>query len=111
MSYRRGDIVLTEYEYSDGTGSKRRPAYVISTDHYNENRRRVVLGMITSRIDVHFTGDWILKDWEAAGLNYPSRATSVLRTVSLSFVERKLGRLSQDDLRSLERELKQVLGF
>lgn len=111
MRCRRGDVVLAEYEYSDGTGRKRRPAYVISTDRFNQDRQKVILGVITSRTDVCFAGDWVLKDWKQAGLHHPSRATSVLRTVDTPLVERKLGRLSAEDMSGVEGELRGVLGF
>jgi len=110
-SFKRGDVVLVDYEYSDGTGRKRRPAYIISTDSFNRSRHKVIVGVITSRVDVCFAGDWILKDWKSAGLHHPSRATSVIRTADFPLVERKLGRLSEEDLRSVEAELRAVLGF
>lgn len=35
MKVRRGDIVLVDYPYSDGTGSKVRPCLVVQSDHNN----------------------------------------------------------------------------
>ena len=47
--YRRGDIVLVSFPFTDLSSSKRRPALVISPDPFNEQGRDVVLIAITSQ--------------------------------------------------------------
>jgi len=47
--YRRGDIVLLSFPFTDLSSSKRRPALVISPDSYNEQGQDVVLIAITSQ--------------------------------------------------------------
>lgn len=110
-TYKRGDVVLVDFGFSDSTGSKKRPAYVLSGRAFQRHRRQAILGVITSRLDARFPGDWVIKDWESAGLHHPSRATAVLRTVSISLIEKLIGRLSDADLDGLLGELKPVLGF
>ena len=44
----RGDIVLAELPYSDGSGSKKRPALVVQCDRNNRRLDNVILAMITS---------------------------------------------------------------
>ena len=41
--YRRGDIVLVSFPFTDLSSSKRRPALVISPDSFNEQGQDVVL--------------------------------------------------------------------
>ena len=48
-SYRRGDIVLVSFPFTDLSSSKRRPALVISPDSFNELGQDVVLVAITSQ--------------------------------------------------------------
>ena len=47
--YRRGDIVLVSFPFTDLSSSKRRPALVISPDSFNEQGQDVVLIAITSQ--------------------------------------------------------------
>jgi len=51
--YKRGDIVLVAFPFTDLSASKRRPALVVSPDSFNEHLQDVVLVAITS----HVTGD------------------------------------------------------
>ena len=46
--YRRGDIVLVSFPFTDLSSSKRRPALVISPDTFNDHGQDLVLVAITS---------------------------------------------------------------
>ena len=46
--YRRGDIVLVPFPFTDLSSSKRRPALIISPDAFNDQMQDVVLAAITS---------------------------------------------------------------
>ncbi len=48
--YRRGDIVLVAFPFTDLSSSKRRPALVVSPDSFNEQLQDVVLVAITSNV-------------------------------------------------------------
>ncbi|HCF99374.1 MAG TPA: hypothetical protein DEV93_02385 [Chloroflexi bacterium] len=50
-SYRRGDVVLVDVEFTDRSGSKLRPAVVLSTLGYNQMGRDVVIVPITSNLN------------------------------------------------------------
>jgi mRNA interferase MazF len=47
--YKRGDIVLVSFPFTDLSSSKRRPALVISPDSFNDTMQDVVLAAITSQ--------------------------------------------------------------
>ena len=47
--YKRGDIVLVTFPFTDLTSSKKRPALVISPDSFNASNQDVVLVAITSQ--------------------------------------------------------------
>jgi mRNA interferase MazF len=47
--YKRGDIVLVSFPFTDLTSSKRRPALVISPDAFNDRGEDLVLVAITSQ--------------------------------------------------------------
>ena len=48
--YKRGDIVLVSFPFTDLSSSKRRPALVVSPDSFNEAMQDLVLAAITSRV-------------------------------------------------------------
>jgi mRNA interferase MazF len=51
MTVSRGDIVLIDYPFSAGTGSKIRPALVVQNDRDNQRLTNSIVAMITSRTD------------------------------------------------------------
>ncbi len=48
--YKRGDIVLVQFPFTDLSSSKRRPALVVSPDWFNSSNQDLVLVGITSQI-------------------------------------------------------------
>jgi mRNA interferase MazF len=48
--YKRGDIVLVPFPFTDLSSSKRRPALVISPDVFNDQTQDLVVAAITSQL-------------------------------------------------------------
>src|SRR5436190_8308664 len=48
--YKRGDIVLVPFPFTDLSSSKRRPSLVVSPDWFNSSNQDLVLVGITSQI-------------------------------------------------------------
>ena len=48
--YKRGDIVLVPFPFTDLSSSKRRPALVISPDIFNDQMQDLVVAAITSQL-------------------------------------------------------------
>ena len=109
--YSRGDVVLISFVFTDKTGVKQRPAVIVSSDAYHQGRQEAIMAAITSRTDRILVGDHLIKDWQAAGLLFPSIATGIIRTIKQSMITRKLGRISGDDLRAVNKQLKITLGL
>jgi mRNA interferase MazF len=81
-TYRRGDVVLVPFPFTDLTGTKQRPAVVISSDAFNAGHADVVLAAITSRVPTTLSPDEIAissSDLGPSGLLKPS----VVRTAKL----------------------------
>lgn len=49
--YDFGDVVLMPFPFTDQTGTKKRPAGVVSSSAYNAARRDLVVMAITSQIN------------------------------------------------------------
>ena len=76
-SYIRGDIVLVELVFTQGGGSKKRPAYIISGNKYHQSRDEVIVAAITSNTTSKRVGDTKVKNWQAAGLLFPSLVAGI----------------------------------
>jgi mRNA interferase MazF len=111
-TYRRGEVVLVPFDFTNRSGIKWRPAVVISGDRYNRQTPDLVIASITGNLQaIPHPGDHALVDWRAAGLLRPSLAQTKLATVEASLVGRKLGRLSRADLAAFEQGLRDALNL
>ncbi len=108
-AYSRGDVVLVDFVFAEETGSKRRPVLLLSSERYMQGRQEVVVSAITSNTRRILVGDYLMADWEEAGLIYPSVATGILRTIKQSMIDRKMGAVSIRDLAEIESNLEQIL--
>jgi len=59
--YSRGDVVLVSFIFTDETGVKQRPAVIISSDVYHQQRQEVIISAITSKIGRILVGDHLIK--------------------------------------------------
>lgn len=48
MKVQRGDVVMVDWQFSDRTGAKRRPALVVQADVYNQTLEDTILALISS---------------------------------------------------------------
>jgi mRNA-degrading endonuclease toxin of MazEF toxin-antitoxin module len=110
-AYKRGDVVLVGFVFSDESGKKLRPALVISSSAYNRARKEVVVAAITSNVRRRLFGDHLIVDWKGAGLLFPSVATGILRTVARGMIDRKLGVIATADIDAVDNGLRQSLAL
>lgn len=66
QNYLKGDIVLVRYPFSDLSGTKVRPAVVVSSPHTSQD---VFIVPLTSKTVSLLSGEFVLKDWRKEGLN------------------------------------------
>ncbi len=106
-----GEIVLVPFPFTDQTGTKKRPAVVVSSAAYQAHRRDLVIMAITSQMRSRSAfGDFVVEDWKGAGLIAPSALKPVLTTIDHRLVLKRLGQFQPADIRSLRATLLQVLG-
>jgi mRNA interferase MazF len=107
----RGDVVLISFTFSDESGAKLRPAVVVSSGSYHRGRQEAVIAAVTSQTDRLLIGDYLIADWQRAGLLFPSVATGILRTIKQEMIGRKLGMMSVIDMQAIDDKLRSVLGL
>jgi mRNA interferase MazF len=117
MPLRRGDVVLVQFPYSTGTGSKLRPAVVVQPDANNRRLTNVILAPLTTTIQRATEPTQLLIDvgtamGKVAGLRHTSVVSCEnLTTVAQSLVQRRLGRLPADAMDQVNECLKAALGL
>ena len=68
-TYSFGDILLVPFPFTDQTSSKKRPAVIISSNNYNQQKLDLIIMAITSQISLPLTlGELEIVDFSAAGL-------------------------------------------
>jgi mRNA interferase MazF len=117
MKVQRGDVVLLDYPFAAGAGSKVRPALVVQNDRDNGRLVNTIVVMITSR--THRAGheptqlliDISTPDGRQSGLMMNSAVNCAnLFTVGQSKVLRTLGRLPPVLMSQVDGCLKAALG-
>jgi len=110
--YQRGDVVLVQFPFSNASGTKDRPAVVLSTSIYHDNWDDLLVVAITSRWPkTSRPSDYELQDWRAAGLSLPSWVRSKVATIHRAVISRKLGQLSNRDFFAVENCLRIATGL
>ena len=96
MTFRRGDVLLVPFPYSDLSATKVRPAVVVSGAVYHASEPDLILAAITSNVMAAMGPfDCVLRDWRAAGLRYPSALKPVLFTLDPTQVIHQVGTLAR----------------
>ncbi len=113
---KRGDLVLITFPFSDLKGVKIRPAVVISSNEYNANSQDALFMLVSSNISNSRPTDFVIPsthpDFKCTGL-LQSSVVKVDKVVSLlqSIAKRKLGVLSSEMQKSIDKILVNVLGL
>ena len=88
--------------------SARRPAVVVSSDAYDEERPDLIILAVASQVrTASAVGEAVIAKWQEAGLLKPSVLKPLIATIADGLVLRKLGRLGDEDRRAL---LDDILG-
>ena len=112
MKFQRSDVVLVPFPFSDLSTTKVRPAVVVSSALYHATEPDLLLAALTSKVATA-TGpfDYLLSDWRAAGLRYPSALKPVLFTLDPARVIYRIGALTSADLAQVDQQLRRALAL
>lgn len=110
-TYNFGDVVLVAFPFTNLQATKKRPAVVISDAAYQQRRQDVILMAITSQVRQPLAfGEYILQDWQQAGLLKLSVIKPLIATIEQSQIIRTMGALSRNDQNGLYSVLQKILG-
>ncbi|MBI1915701.1 MAG: type II toxin-antitoxin system PemK/MazF family toxin [Planctomycetes bacterium] len=99
-----GDVVLAKFV--GATGMKPRPTVVISTDLYQSTRPDVIVAELTTQVaSATAPTDYVLQDWSAAGLHFPSAFRLYLNTLQIG-TPMVIGHLSNRDWQEVQARLR-----
>jgi mRNA interferase MazF len=111
----RGDVVLLDYPYADGSGSKVRPALVVQNDRDNQRLTNTIVALVTKNVTrahepTQLLVDLSTPDGQRSGLNQTSAVTcGNLFTVAQTKVRRVIGSLSPSTMARISVCLKAAL--
>ena len=107
-SYSKPEVVLVRYPFSDLTGTKVRPAVVVSASHASQD---LLIVPLTSKTRGLLAGEFVLAEWQKAGLNIETAVKRAIYTAKESLVSKLIGKLEDVDARQLEMSLLEWLGL
>ena len=105
MSYKKWEIVLVPFPFTDLTTNKKRPALIISPNEYNIEAD-VVIAFITSKLDLNYRiGVYKIEEWGKSNLPKPSMIRMKFATIDKNIIIKKLGKLSGNDIKEFSKKL------
>ena len=108
--FKKGDVVLIPFPFTDLTSAKTRPAVIVSTGLYDKETGNFMVAMITS-VPQSTSYDYEVKDWRTANLLAPSWVRIKIATINPKLVRYKPGSLTTVDLIEVDKRIRLALGL
>ena len=103
------DVVVVKFPFASSLKYKARPAVILSSDIYNENKRETLIILaISSSKENKLDFELEIQNWQKAGLLKSSIFKSSIATIEKEFVISKLGRLDEEDSKKLEKMIEVI---
>jgi len=100
--YNFGDILLVPFPFTNQNFSKKRPAVIISSNIYNQQKLDLIIMAITSQINSSLTfGELQIIEFSTAGLIKPSVIKPVISTIEKDLENIKKGKFFEERLMKL----------
>ena len=91
MNVHRGDVVLVNYPFASGTGSKVRPALVVQCDRNNSRLSNTFIVQLTSRTRFARSEPTQILIEASSSVGQQARLLIELYTVRIDAINRKIG--------------------
>ena len=110
MAFRRGDVVLLPFPYTNLNATKTRPAVVVSSELYRSARPELLLAYVSSQVDkVMPPLDYVLADWQTAGPLKPSFVRPKVAAIEPALIVHRIGKLSARDRQEVDSRLRKAM--
>lgn len=114
-TYKRGEIIVVNVPFSDRTGTKPRPALVLSSEAFHGKLPDLIVCPISSQPRFYRRpgpGDYPIRDWRAIGFRHPSTVRiSKILAVDKAIIKRPFGLLPNQDLARVDAGVRKALGL
>jgi mRNA interferase MazF len=107
MSYKPGNVITALF--AGAAETKRRPVIVLSSEAYHTSRPDVIAGIVTTQTHNLTSMDYVLQDWQEAGLHTASVFRSFIVTLPPSAKLARIGHLTERDWAGVRNCLKLAL--
>lgn len=107
-SYSRHDVVLVRYPFTDLSNLKVRPAIIVSVPHVSQD---VLIVPLTSQTASLLLGEFVLSDWQGAGLNVETAVKRGVYTLQENLIIKRVGKISDSDSSRLDVSLHDWFGI
>lgn len=111
MTYERWDIVLLPFPFTNLRASKKRPALVISPKAYNSGLDILVMFLTSNLKSASRIGDYIIAEWQQAGLPKPSMTRMKFATIDNKLVIKKIANLTDKDRKAINENMREFFGI
>jgi mRNA interferase MazF len=108
--YKRGEVVLVPFPFSDLSSVKTRPAVVVSVEDLQRDTGNLIVAMITW-VEHKTRFDCEIHDWQSAKLVSPSWVRAKLATIEQGLVRYQPGSLTHTDLSEVETKIRIALAL
>ncbi len=107
-NYLKNEVILIRYPFSDLTNFKVRPAVIVNAPHSSQD---VFIVPLTSKTTNLLSGEFVLTNWQSAGLNVKTAVKRGVYTIKESLIRMKVGTLSIEDSVELENSIRLWFGL
>ena len=95
--YKKWDLILVPFPFTDKSSEKKRPVLIVSPKEYNSGENVIIL-QVSSKKNQN-SQDYEIKDWESSNLPLPSFIKMKFATIKKEIITKKFGELSETDIK------------
>jgi mRNA interferase MazF len=109
-SYEFGDVLLVPFPFTDQSGSKKRPAVVVSSPTLHRETADLILIVVTTQTRPSSSLEVEITAWQGAGLLHSSVIKPVIFSIERRLVHKRIGKLHSTDRSAHKNAIAAILG-